>query len=100
MEAQPQRAKWEQSGSASVSKTLHERRVRQGLQQKLEEAAQSSVRLCVVAPTVNVSFGEGSLSYKAPLPKDKIQRTLEGQVLPHFATSFVQDGEGEPSLEA
>ena len=57
------------------------------------EALQSSVRLCVVAPTVNVSFGGQTLSYKAPLPKDKIRQTLELNVLPNFTRSFVQEGE-------
>ena len=60
---------------------------------KVLDALQSSVRLCVVAPTVNVSFGGQTLTYKAPLPKDKIKQTLETQVLPGFTKSFVQEGE-------
>jgi hypothetical protein len=42
------------------------------------------VRLCVVAPTVNVTFGAQVLSYKAPLPRDKIKRVLESEILPTF----------------
>ena len=65
-----------------------------GLREQLDDAAQSSVRLCVVAPTVNVTFGEQVLSYKAPLPKEKIRNSLELQVLPAFAKSFIQEREG------
>eukprot|EP00325_Prymnesiales_sp_UTEX-LB-985_P002440 CAMPEP_0174694818 /NCGR_PEP_ID=MMETSP1094-20130205/1325_1 /TAXON_ID=156173 /ORGANISM="Chrysochromulina brevifilum, Strain UTEX LB 985" /LENGTH=951 /DNA_ID=CAMNT_0015891157 /DNA_START=18 /DNA_END=2873 /DNA_ORIENTATION=- len=64
------------------------------LQTQLAEALQSSVRLCVVAPTVNVTFGGQSLSSKAPLPKDKIRDTLESQVLPNFTRCFTQANEG------
>lgn len=63
------------------------------LQAQLEEALQSSVRLCVVAPTVNVTFGGQSLSSKAPLPKDKIRTALETQVLPNFTRCFIQPDE-------
>ena len=42
----------------------------QQLQAKaLETAMQSLVRLCVVAPTVNVHLGEQTLGCKAPLPQ-------------------------------
>ena len=64
------------------------------MREQLDDAAQSSVRLCVVAPTVNVTFGEQVLSYKAPLPKEKIRSTLELKVLPDFAKSFIQEREG------
>ena len=63
------------------------------LKEQFDEGAQSSVRLCVVAPTVNVTFGEQTLSYKAPLPKERIRNTLELQVLPNFAKSFIQQRE-------
>ena len=56
----------------------------------LEESLQSSVRLCVVAPTVNVSFGGQTQAYKAPMPKAKIQQTLEVEILPRFAQCFTQ----------
>ena len=52
------------------------------------------MRLCVVAPTVNVTFGDQVLSYKAPLPKERIRNSLELQVLPNFAKSFIQEREG------
>ena len=63
------------------------------MKEQFDEGAQSSVRLCVVAPTVNVTFGEQTLSYKAPLPKERIRNTLELQVLPNFAKSFIQQRE-------
>ena len=69
-------------------------KLKAALREQFDEAAQSSVRLCVVAPTVNVSFGEANLSYRAPLPKEKIRSTLELQVLPNFAKSFIQEREG------
>ena len=46
----------------------------------LEDQLQSLVRLCVVAPTVNVSFGAQVAACKAPLPQGKIKDVLETQV--------------------
>ena len=63
------------------------------LQEQLQELLQSSVRLCVVAPTVNVSFGGQTLSHKAPLPREKIRAALELQVLPSFTRAFTQEHE-------
>lgn len=68
--------------------------VHSALKEQIDDAAQSSVRLCVVAPTVNVTFGDQVLSYKAPLPKERIKSTLELQVLPNFAKGFIQQKEG------
>ena len=61
--------------------------------ERLEEQLRNSVRLCVVAPTVNVSFGGETLGYRAPLPTEAIRSTLELQVLPNFVRSFVQESE-------
>jgi hypothetical protein len=63
------------------------------MRSQLESAVQSSVRLCVVAPTVNVTFGGEKLSHKALLPRDKIAATLETEVLPAFTRAFVQEHE-------
>jgi len=52
------------------------------------------VRLCVVAPTVNVSFGAQMAACKAPLPQCKIRSVLEDQILPRFTSCFMQLDEG------
>ena len=65
-------------------------RVATDLRTQLEDAMASSVRLCVVAPTVNVTFGGSTANYKATLPKEQIRTTLEHDVLPSFTRSFVQ----------
>jgi len=62
--------------------------------QALESALNSVVRLCVVAPTVNVHMGDQTLPYKAPLPQEKIRDFVELQVLPKFAKIFLQPQEG------
>jgi len=60
----------------------------------LETAMQSLVRLCVVAPTVNVHLGEQTLGCKAPLPQKTIRSLVEHQILPNFTSIFLQAEEG------
>lgn len=60
----------------------------------LEKTMQSMVRLCVVAPTVNVSFGNEQLTCKAGLPGDRIHDIIEKQILPGFIQLFLQPKEG------
>jgi hypothetical protein len=64
----------------------------------IEQALNSIVRLCIVAPTVNVNMtppkSTNELSYKAPLPKEKIKAFVQDEVLPKFATIFRQDQDG------
>jgi len=60
----------------------------------LEKTMQSMVRLCVVAPTVNVSFGTEQLTCKAGLPGDRIHTIIEKQILPGFIQLFLQPEEG------
>jgi len=60
----------------------------------IEQALNSIVRLCVVAPTVNVQMVDQMMSYKAPLPKEKIRHFVQDQVLPKFATIFQQTADG------
>ena len=60
----------------------------------LKDSLQSLVRLCVVAPTVNVSFGAQVAACKAPLPQGKIKDVLETQILPRFTSCFAQLQEG------
>lgn len=63
-------------------------------QEALEKTMQSMVRLCVVAPTVNVSFGSEALTCKAGLPGDRIHDIIESQILPGFIQLFLQPKEG------
>jgi len=61
----------------------------------MEQALNSIVRLCVVAPTVNVQMAEDkSMSFKAPLPREKIRHFVQDQVLPKFAKIFAQPKDG------
>ena len=83
-----------EEGRAAAAREARQSERAEALQQRWEEALQSSVRLCVVAPTVNVSLGGAPTSFKAPLPKEKIRETLEGQVLPNFTRAFLQAEEG------
>jgi hypothetical protein len=55
---------------------------------------QSLVRLCVVAPTVNVHLGDQTMGCKAPLPQDTIRMLVEHQILPNFTSIFLQAEEG------
>ena len=55
---------------AAAAEARRAAEAQQALQAKaLETAMQSLVRLCVVAPTVNVHLGEQTLGCKAPLPQ-------------------------------
>jgi hypothetical protein len=60
----------------------------------LENSLQSMVRLCVVAPTVNVHFNSQQQQCKAPMPSSRIQNIIENQVLPNFSELFIQLEEG------
>ena len=60
----------------------------------LESSLQSMVRLCVVAPTVNVHFNSQQQQCKAPMPSSRIQNIIENQVLPNFSELFIQLEEG------
>ena len=69
-------------------------RERKSHKQNMEQALNSIVRLCVVAPTVNVQMADQTMAFKAPLPKEKIRAFVQDQVLPKFATIFQQSGDG------
>jgi len=53
------------------------------------------VRLCVVAPTVNVQVGGSgqAVSCKPHLPHQQLQSVIQTQVLPKFVSAFVQSEE-------
>ena len=69
-------------------------RERKTHKQNMEQALNSVVRLCVVAPTVNVQMADQTMSFKAPLPREKIRHFVQDQVLPKFATIFQQSSDG------
>ena len=52
------------------------------------------VRLCVVAPTVNVHFNQQQTSCKAPMPSNRIKSIIQNEVLPNFTSLFLQMEEG------
>lgn len=60
----------------------------------LEKTLQSMVRLCVVAPTVNVHFNNQQASCKAPMPSSRIKHIIQDDVLPNFTSLFLQMEEG------
>ncbi|OQS05139.1 hypothetical protein THRCLA_20707 [Thraustotheca clavata] len=60
----------------------------------LEKAMQSLVRLCVVAPTVNVHLSGQILPCKSVLPTDAIRSIVQKDILPVFSSIFLQQDEG------
>eukprot|EP00949_MAST-11_sp_MAST-11-sp1_P000169 g169.t1 len=60
----------------------------------MEKSLQSMVRLCVVAPTVNVHFNQQEHECKAPMPQRRIKKIIQNDVLPHFTELFIQMEEG------
>ena len=63
----------------------------------LETAMQSLVRLCVVAPTVNVHLGgdqDQAVTCRTTLPREKIRSMVQDTILPVFSKLFVQPDEG------
>eukprot|EP01039_Chlorochromonas_danica_P006346 gene6346-6998_t len=70
----------------------------------LEKAVTASVRLCVVAPTVNVNIGEQRQKYRSRLSEKALEKFLDDQVFSRYAMLFKQDQEntgpdGELSME-
>ncbi|EQC39112.1 hypothetical protein SDRG_03320 [Saprolegnia diclina VS20] len=63
----------------------------------LEKAMQSLVRLCVVAPTVNVHLSGQILPCKSVLPTDAIRSIVQKDILPVFSSIFLQHDEGTSS---
>ena len=67
----------------------------QARKEALESSLQSMVRLCVVAPTVNVHFNSQEHACKAPMPSSRIRGIIENDVLPNFSSLFIQLEEGK-----
>lgn len=59
------------------------------------QTLQSMVRLCVVAPTVNVQVGGSTqpVSCKPHLPHAQLQHVIQEQVLPKFVSAFLQSAD-------
>ena len=73
----------------AIKKAKHD-----GKKEAMEKTLQSMVRLCVVAPTVNVHFNNQQASCKAPMPSSRIQSIIQNDVLPNFTSLFLQMEEG------
>lgn len=67
---------------------------REAKKEAMEKTLQSMVRLCVVAPTVNVHFNQQQTSCKAPMPSNRIKGIIQNEVLPNFTSLFLQMEEG------
>ena len=63
---------------------------REAKKEAMEKTLQSMVRLCVVAPTVNVHFNQQQTSCKAPMPSNRIKSIIQNEVLPNFTSLFLQ----------
>merc|ERR1712147_467347 len=65
-------------------------------QEAMAMTLQSMVRLCVVAPTVNVHLSDPNATQqcKAPLPENRVRHIIEDDILPVFTKMFVQAEEG------
>ncbi len=79
-------------GQAAAADVTHRR--------ALKAALNSCVRLCVVAPTVNINLDDRSRSFCSGLPEEKIRAFVEGSVLPRFTRVLLQPGsDGEDPAE-
>ncbi|CAM9242380.1 unnamed protein product [Ectocarpus fasciculatus] len=58
----------------------------------LKAALNNCVRLCVVAPTVNINLDDRSRSFCSGLPEERIRAFVEESVLPRFTRVLLQPG--------
>ena len=58
--------------------------------QTLESAISSSVRLCVVAPTVNVHLADSKIKMQSALPENSIRDFVVNEVLAKYTFLFKQ----------
>lgn len=106
---------------ADLQLDVHEReRMISRLQESHSRALERSLRLCVVAPTVNVhlrggstkralglatsasSDAESSVECKAVAPRQRIKEVVESEILPFFSSIFAQrddDESPEPGVD-
>lgn len=69
-------------------------------QAALEKAITSSVRLCVVAPTVNVHVGDRNLKFKSGVPEEALREFITSEVLMKYNFLFKQRQENSSPDEA
>ena len=58
----------------------------------LKAALNSCVRLCIVAPTVNINLNDYRRSFCSGLPEEKIRTFVESSLLPRFTRVLLQPG--------
>lgn len=63
------------------------------VRKSIETAISSSVRLCVVAPSVNVHVADKKLKFKSSLNEKALQQFITSEVLTNFTFLFKQDKE-------
>jgi len=63
-------------------------------QHALEKAIAQSVRLCVVAPTVNVHVSDKKMKFKGGLQDGKLKDFLDTEILEKYSIMFKQKEEG------
>jgi len=63
-------------------------------QHALEKAIAQSVRLCVVAPTVNVHVSDKKMKFKGGLQDNKLKDFLDREILEKYSIMFKQKEEG------
>jgi hypothetical protein len=63
-------------------------------QHALEKAIAQSVRLCVVAPTVNVHVSDKRMKFRGGLQDDKLRAFLDSEILEKYSILFKQHDEG------
>jgi len=62
-------------------------------QTALERAISQSVRLCVVAPTVNVHVGDKNMKFRGGLQDKNLKEFLDAEILEKYSLLFKQDVE-------
>lgn len=57
----------------------------------VEKAIVSSVRLCVVAPTVNVHIPDKKVKFQSSLPEGQLKKFIDEHVFSKYSTLFKQE---------
>ena len=65
----------------------------------IERSIASSVRLCVVAPTVNVHVSDKVMKFKSSVPEKSLKSFLTTDVLAKYSYLFKQDHEDSSPIE-
>eukprot|EP00605_Chrysophyceae_sp_TOSAG23-4_P001039 GSChrysophyteH1.ASY1.ANO1.1142.1 assembled CDS len=64
-------------------------------QSALEKAIAQSVRLCVVAPTVNVHVSDKKMKFRGGLEDKNLKQFLDKEILEKYSIMFKQENEGK-----